>query len=81
MIGGGWSKIWVYGWVLGRKGKIYTCVNELCAKYKLMVNYHDNPIAPSGDRRTYPNVMTKEFCHAQADAKRSHYPKPLLINL
>ena len=48
---------------------------ELCAKYKLMVNFHDNPIPPSGDRRTWPNLMTKEFGHSQADAKKSYYPE------
>ena len=50
-------------------------VVELCAKYKLMVNFHDNPVPPSGDRRTYPNLVTKEFCHSQADAKRSYFPE------
>ncbi|MDX1285673.1 MAG: glycoside hydrolase family 97 N-terminal domain-containing protein, partial [Draconibacterium sp.] len=33
-------------------------VIELCAKYKLTVNFHDNPIPPSGDERTWPNVIT-----------------------
>ncbi|MDX8339630.1 glycoside hydrolase family 97 catalytic domain-containing protein [Draconibacterium sp. IB214405] len=50
-------------------------VVELCAKYKLMVDFHDGPVPPSGDRRTYPNLVTKEFCHAQADAKRSYFPE------
>lgn len=50
-------------------------VVELCAKYKLMVNFHDNPVAPSGDRRTWPNLMTREFGHSQADAKKSYYPE------
>jgi len=50
-------------------------VVELCAKYKLIVNFHDYPIPPSGDRRTYPNLVTKEFGHSQADAKRSYYPE------
>ncbi|WP_297088311.1 glycoside hydrolase family 97 protein [uncultured Draconibacterium sp.] len=50
-------------------------VVELCAKYRLTVNFHDNPIAPSGDRRMYPNLLTKEYGHAQADAKRSYYPE------
>lgn len=50
-------------------------VVELCAKYQLMVNFHDGPVPPSGDRRTYPNLVTKEYCHAQADAKRSYYPE------
>lgn len=48
---------------------------ELCAKYRLIVDFHDNPVAPSGDQRTWPNLITKEFCHAQADAKRSYYPE------
>jgi alpha-glucosidase len=50
-------------------------VVELCAKYKLMVDFHDGPIPPSGDRRTWPNLITKEFCWAQADAKSSYFPE------
>jgi alpha-glucosidase len=50
-------------------------VVELCAKYRLMVDFHDNPVPPSGDRRTYPNLVTREYCHAQADAKRSYFPE------
>jgi alpha-glucosidase len=40
-----------------------------------MVDFHDNPVPPSGDRRTWPNLVTKEFCHAQADARRSYFPE------
>ncbi len=50
-------------------------VIELCAKYKLMVNFHDNPIPPNGESRTWPNLMSKEFCHSQADALRSYFPE------
>ncbi|MEM9930767.1 MAG: glycoside hydrolase family 97 catalytic domain-containing protein, partial [Bacteroidota bacterium] len=50
-------------------------VVELCAKYRLMVNFHDNPVPPSGDRRTWPNLVTREYGHAQADSKRSYYPE------
>ncbi|MEP0367650.1 MAG: glycoside hydrolase family 97 catalytic domain-containing protein [Cyclobacteriaceae bacterium] len=50
-------------------------VVKLCTKYQLMVDFHDNPVPPSGDERTYPNLMTREFCHAQADAKRSYFPE------
>ncbi|MCM5663900.1 glycoside hydrolase family 97 protein [Galbibacter mesophilus] len=49
-------------------------VIEMCAKYKLMVDFHDSPIKPSGDRRTWPNMVTKEYCHAQADGHRSYMP-------
>ena len=50
-------------------------VVEMCAKYKLMVDFHDNPVPPSGDERTCPNLITREFCHAQADATRSYFPE------
>ncbi len=46
----------------------------MCAKYKLTCNFHDNPIPPSGDRRTYPNYFSREFCHSQSDAKRAFGP-------
>ena len=60
----------------GQEKVLYTRkVVELCAKYKLTVNFHDNPIPPSGDERTWPNVMTREYCHSQADAKYSYYPE------
>ena len=67
-----------YGFMQGseeEKVKHTRQVVELCAKYKLMVVFHDGPIAPNGDRRTYPNMVAKEFGHAQADAMRSHNPE------
>ncbi len=74
-----WGAVGVkYGFMTGSpadKVKQTRRVVELCAKYKLMVDFHDNPIAPSGDRRTYPNLVTKEFNHAQADARRSYFPE------
>ena len=60
----------------GQEKVLYTRrVIELCARYKLTVNFHDNPIPPSGDERTWPNVMTREYCHSQADAMYSYYPE------
>ncbi len=47
---------------------------ELCAKYRLLCDFHDGPVAPSGDRRTYPNYVTREFCHSQSDALRVFGP-------
>lgn len=67
-----------YGFMQGTpKEKVLNTrrIVELCAKYKLMVDFHDNPIAPSGDRRTWPNLITKEFGHSQADAKKSYFPE------
>ncbi len=50
-------------------------VVKLCAKYKLLVDFHDNPVPPSGDTRTWPNLIAREYCHSQADAKRSYFPE------
>ncbi len=48
---------------------------DMCAKYELMCDFHDGPVPPSGDRRAYPNYVSREFCHAQADATRSFTPE------
>ncbi|MCG8310131.1 MAG: glycoside hydrolase family 97 catalytic domain-containing protein [Cytophagales bacterium] len=53
-------------------------VVKLCAEYKLMVNFHDGPVPPSGDDRTWPNLITKEFCHSQSDALRSYFPETIV---
>ncbi len=70
-----------YGFMRGSiKEKVINTrrIVEMCARYKLTVNFHDNPVAPSGDRRTWPNLVTKEFGHSQADAKRSYYPETMV---
>lgn len=78
----GWGAAGVkYGFMNGSpKEKVINTrrIVEMCAKYKLMVNFHDNPIAPSGDRRTWPNLITKEFGHSQSDAKRSYWPETIV---
>lgn len=74
-----WGAVGVkYGFMKGNdeeKVKHTQRVVELCAKYQLMVNFHDIPIPPSGDRRTWPNLVTKEYGHAQADGRESYYPE------
>jgi len=47
---------------------------EACAKHKLLCDFHDGPIPGSGDERTWPNYITREYCHAQSDAKRAFSP-------
>ena len=47
---------------------------ELCGKYKLICNFHDELVPPSGDRRTYPYYLSREFCHSQADGLQSFTP-------
>jgi alpha-glucosidase len=70
-----------YGFMRGSwKEKVLNTrkIVELCAKYKLIVDFHDNPVPPSGDRRTWPNLITKEFGHSQADALRSYFPETIV---
>ena len=67
-----------YGFMQGHNQEkvIYTRkVIEMCAKYKLLVDFHDEPVPPSGDNRTFPNIITREYCHSQADAKSSYWPE------
>jgi len=45
-----------------------------CAKRHLVCNFHDGPVPPTGDRRTWPNCLTREFCHSQSDARRAFSP-------
>ncbi len=54
---------------------------KLCAKHKLVCDFHDGPIPGSGDTRTYPNYLTREFCHAQADGKRSFSPETFCTSM
>lgn len=49
-------------------------ITELCARNKLLVNFHDGPVHPYGQMRTWPNAVTREYCHAQLDAHRVFTP-------
>ncbi len=67
-----------YGFMQGHNQEkvVYTRkVIEMCAKYKLLVDFHDQPVPPSGNSCTFPNIITRGYCHSQADAKRSYWPE------
>ncbi len=49
-------------------------ITKLCAENHLLVDFHDNPVHPYGQLRTWPNAVTREFCHAQLDAHRVFSP-------
>ena len=59
-------------------------ITKLCAKYELYVVYHDGPVHPTGEDRTYPNKIT-EFCHGQFDSRRTFTPttfiNTILVNM
>jgi alpha-glucosidase len=73
-----------YGFMRGtpaEKNQRTRKITELCAKNKLLCNFHDGPIHPYGQMRTWPNAVTREFCFAQLDAKRVFQPKTFVTSV
>lgn len=56
-------------------------ITELCAKHHLCVDFHDNPVHPWGQARTWPNALTREYCQAQLDAHRTYEPKTFVTSV
>lgn len=48
------------------------------AKSKLLINFHDNPVPLTGVSRTFPNAITREYNHAQQDARRTFTPETFI---
>lgn len=75
---GDWGAAGVkYGFMQGspEEKNIWTQkITRLCAENHLLVDFHDGPVHPYGQMRTWPNVVTREFCHAQLDAHRVFTP-------
>ena len=51
---------------------------EAAARHRLLINFHDAPVHPTGLQRTYPNLVAVEFCHAQLDGRRAFTPEEYL---
>ncbi|MEM6378282.1 MAG: glycoside hydrolase family 97 catalytic domain-containing protein, partial [Bacteroidota bacterium] len=51
---------------------------ELAAESHLLINFHDGPVPMTGIRRTLPNAVTREYCHAQQDARRVFTPEAFI---
>lgn len=56
-------------------------ITELCARHRLLVDFHDGPVHPYGQMRTWPNAVTREYCQAQLDAKRVFRPKTFVTSV
>jgi alpha-glucosidase len=66
-----------YGFMRGsmeEKNQRTRMITELCAKNKLLCDYHDGPVHPYGQMRTWPNAVTREFCHSQLDGHHVFTP-------
>jgi len=76
---GEWGAVGVkYGFMSGtprEKNARTREITRLCANNRLLCDFHDGPVHPYGQMRTWPNAVTREFCFAQLDAKRVFQPK------
>jgi len=73
-----------YGFMFGQslfKNRKTLDITALCAKHHLLVDYHDYPVHPFGQMRTYPNAITREFCKAQLDGHEIFYPKTFVTSV
>lgn len=73
-----------YGFMTGSEEEKHlrtVMITELCAKNRLLVDYHDGPIHPFGQSRTWPNAVTREYCQAQLDAHRVFQPKTFVTSV
>ncbi|WP_321373317.1 glycoside hydrolase family 97 catalytic domain-containing protein [uncultured Draconibacterium sp.] len=48
------------------------------AQSRLLIDFHDGPVPFTGMRRTYPNAITREYCHAQQDSRRAFTPESFI---
>lgn len=51
---------------------------QLSAANNLLIDFHDSPVPFTGVSRTYPNAITREYCHAQQDSRRAFTPKTFI---
>ncbi|WP_300226409.1 glycoside hydrolase family 97 catalytic domain-containing protein [uncultured Bacteroides sp.] len=60
---------------------IATLITRLCAENRLFVDFHDGPVHPFGQMRTWPNALTREYCQAQLDGHKIFYPKTFVTSV
>lgn len=56
-------------------------ITKLCAENRLYVDFHDSPVHPYGQMRTWPNALTREYCQAQLDGHKIFYPKTFVTSV
>jgi alpha-glucosidase len=56
-------------------------ITEICAENHLLCNFHDGPVHPYGQMRTFPNAVTREYCHSQLDAHRVFAPSTFVTSV
>lgn len=48
------------------------------AERQLLIDFHDSPVPMTGVHRTYPNAITREYCHAQQDSRKAFTPESFI---
>ncbi len=56
-------------------------ITELCARHRLLCNFHDDPVHPYGQMRTWPNAVTREYCQAQLDGHQVFQPRTFVTSV
>ena len=72
-----------YGFMNGnptQKNEKTIQLTRLCAKHHLCIDFHDYPVHPWGQARTYPNALTREYCKAQLDGRDIFQPKTFVTS-
>jgi alpha-glucosidase len=73
-----------YGFMSGspaEKNERTRMITELCAKHHLLCDFHDGPVHPYGQMRTFPNAVTREYCQAQLDGSTVLEPKTFVTSV
>jgi len=63
---------------MGNKADFTRNAINAAAENKLLLNFHDGPCPMTGVQRTMPNLVTREYCHAQQDGRRAFTPESFL---
>jgi alpha-glucosidase len=66
-----------YGFMGNRSTFTRNAINA-AAENELLVNFHDGPVPMAGVERTMPNLITREYCHAQQDSRSAFTPETFL---
>lgn len=66
-----------YGF-MGNNPSFTRSAMEAAAEHKMLINFHDGPVPMAGVERTLPNLISREYCHAQQDSRRAFLPETFL---
>lgn len=66
-----------YGFMGNRADFTRASINAAAA-HKQVINFHDGPCPMVGVERTMPNLISREYCHAQQDSRRAFTPRSFL---